>query len=537
MKRTIALIVSLSVVLLSGCARTSPVVQTNPQGEPAAAPTSGLTGVGGLSPIGAPTTPAIEPTAAPTNPAQTFTVQRGTIENVLSFSGQVAPLKANVSFGLDGVLESINVQLGQSIQQGDLLAALDLGELNSQLREARLSYAQDQQALNRSAETGRLTVQQAMLDVEDARQALEKLKAPATPVEIAAARTAVREAQANLDKVRNDSSQAKNTAKLDMDTAVGNLQTLQKQYGLAVNRMEKAKSAELKQELTQQIKDLEPQLIEAEAVVAQAVIDYDTARNNEVAAVQDAEAKLDLEQTKLETLLRGPDQFEIATLEREVRRAEVAAAKVRIDSTPDPSLSRAVESSRLAIQELEGQIKVYSLYAPFAGEVASITASAGTTVQRGDPVLTLVDRSRLEIIADSGTLEGRSDGAAPRLTSGQPVEISFSRYPGEVFAGTITQLPNDALQDAASANYHISFDAQGRSLDPGDLADLRISLSRKYDTLWLPPQAVRFNGDQAFVVVRDGDKEKRVDLLIGLVTSDKIEILGGLKENDVVIGL
>ena len=39
-----------------------------------------------------------------------------------------------------------------------------------------------------------------------------------------------------------------------------------------------------------------------------------------------------------------------------------------------------------------------------------------------------------------------------------------------------------------------------------------------------------------FVVVREGDRERRVTVKTGIETEDKIEILEGLKEGDVIVG-
>ncbi|NTU78075.1 MAG: HlyD family efflux transporter periplasmic adaptor subunit [Chloroflexales bacterium] len=530
MKRALMLAVGLCGVLLASCAKTTPVVETTPQEVPTQAPTSSLPAMGSMAPTS-------EPTAGPAaEPAQTYTVQRATIEDALSFGGQVAPVQSSISFNLDGVIAKIYVQPGQTIQKGDLVAELEVSDLAAQLRDARLSYEQNQRSLGQASQATQLAIKQAELDLEDARQALEELKAPASPVKVAEAQTAVRAAQASLDTVRNNASQLKNSARANLDQSVGELQAIQEQYGLTVNLLARTRDAQAKSDLSDKIKELETQMAKAEAAMGQAQIAYDTARNNEVAAVKDAEAKLDLAKAQLDALLHGPDQFQIATQERVVRRAEIAVAKAQLDSTPDPTLTRAVEASRLQIQELEKAIAANQLYAPFGGEIAAIAASSGTPVQGGTPVVTLVDRSRIEILADSTTLDIGSRKTPPQLSVGQPVEIAFSRHPGKVLSGTITLAPNDQNPDSTDKNYHVGFDAQGLSLDMGDLADLRVSLGRKYDALWLPPEAVRFSGDRATVMVSVDGKDKQIDVLTGIVTADKIEILSGLKENDVVIG-
>jgi hypothetical protein len=39
-----------------------------------------------------------------------------------------------------------------------------------------------------------------------------------------------------------------------------------------------------------------------------------------------------------------------------------------------------------------------------------------------------------------------------------------------------------------------------------------------------------------FVVVKDGDRQRRQDVRVGIVSLERIEILEGLKEGDIVVG-
>ena len=54
--------------------------------------------------------------------------------------------------------------------------------------------------------------------------------------------------------------------------------------------------------------------------------------------------------------------------------------------------------------------------------------------------------------------------------------------------------------------------------------------------LWLPPEAIRSFEGRRFVVVREGERERRVTIRTGIETDEKIEILEGLEAGDVVVG-
>jgi multidrug efflux pump subunit AcrA (membrane-fusion protein) len=99
-------------------------------------------------------------------------------------------------------------------------------------------------------------------------------------------------------------------------------------------------------------------------------------------------------------------------------------------------------------------------------------------------------------------------------------------------------------QGAVSANaevkgddaVHITFDPGKLETDIGDLAQVTVTLQRKDNVLWLPPQAVRTFQGRRFVVVEDGGRQKRVDIKLGIQGPDRVEIAEGLKPGDKVLG-
>jgi len=521
MKRATALSICLAVLLLASCAKNKPDIVSTPV--PVAA-TDTLSG-------------ASDPTATATPlPGITYTVQRATLDDLLTFKAKIAPAQYQLSFSLDGVMKVIFVKPGQVIAEGDLVAQLDLGDLERQLNEAQLAIQQSQQVIDRATQAGVLEVQKAQLDLEAAQQDLAKTKAPPTAVLVVQAQVNVREAQSNLDTVRNNASQAKNQAKANMDKAVLDLQSFQKQYGEAVTQLKKAKGLAAK-DLETKIKTLQDQMRVAQNALDTAIITYDTARNNEGSAVSSAESKLDLARAQLNDLLKGPDKFVIADKERVVRVAELVVAQVRQRTTVDPTMIKTVESGKLQIKQLEDQITARQLYSPINGEVATINVNPGDPIQIGNPVLTLIDRTRLNLTASQADILASGRSTLPQLALGQVVEITFSRYQDKTFSGTISKVPviPTGGTTPTDTTYNMVFDAQGLSFDPGDQAEIKIKLGRKVDALYLPPQAVRTVRDRSSVTQRTGDQDKRVDVVIGITTPDKIEIISGLKEGDVVV--
>jgi multidrug efflux pump subunit AcrA (membrane-fusion protein) len=464
---------------------------------------------------------------------QTYTVQRGTVVDEIKLSGQVAPVQQSLAFAQEGVLEVLYVQPGAAVEQGQLLAELDIGELEEQLRQAQVVYEQDQLALERSVEAARLNVERARLDLQAAEAEVERLQSPASGAELTAAQLALRQAQAQLELTRNNASAEKNRAKEARDSALGDLVVAQQQFDEARRLFERRQGSD---EASRDYDAAGERLRRAEGAVKLAQIAYDTALGNEVAQVQSAEAVVDSARATLDRLLSGPDTHELADARRAVERARVALREAEQATQPAPQLTMAVATSESQLRRLQAQIDARRLYAPFAGVVGAVAANPGFPVRIASPVITIVDPSSTEILASSAAQRESARIDAERLTVGQEVTVSFSRYSGRTFSGTITQVPNRQTDGGLSnLSYHIGFDAPGAELDIGDSAELLVTLGRKYNTLWLPPQAVRLT-DSPFVLVRDGERERRVNVQVGIVSAERVEILAGLSENDGVLG-
>lgn len=495
------------------------------------APTT-LPGIGGMPTTVLPTIAAAAPTSVTERERATYTVQRGEVIDQVILSGQVVPVQQALTFMEDGIIKSIPIERGAKVKRGDLLAELDLGDLTNQLQQARAIYEQDRLALDQATQAGQIEVRQAQVDLDEAKARLEELGQPATPEKLAAARAKLEQAQAALETVRNDASAEKNQAQRELDTAVKGLTLAQERYAIAFDKYQ-ATGDDQEREMLDRARD---DLRLAEDAVNKARIAYDTARGNEVAAVKSATADVSVAQAELNLLQRGPDKFRVAEMQRQVDRAAIALDAARQRAAPDPELAKRVAAGEADLQRVEQQIDARRLYAPFDGEISMIEARAGVAVRANSPVMVIVDPAKYEVMAE---LEQNADQPAnPRLVVGQKVQLSFPRHSGTIFEGVVTRQPGRSSDGSAGIDsaYYVSYNPQGAAFDIGDMADVSVLLGRAENVLWLPTQAVRFNRDRPFVMVMDGDSERKVDITIGLQTPERIEIVSGLEEQAEVLG-
>ena len=100
----------------------------------------------------------------------------------------------------------------------------------------------------------------------------------------------------------------------------------------------------------------------------------------------------------------------------------------------------------------------------------------------------------------------------------------------------VSEMAKGKTLEEADKMTHLSFEPGDLALNAGDLVKVNVVIERKDDVLWLPPAAIRTFSGRNFVVVQDGDVQRRVDVTIGIQSTDRVEIKEGLEEGQIVVG-
>ena len=110
--------------------------------------------------------------------AQVAVAKRGTIAQVLTLAGQFQPYQVvDVHPKVSGYMERINVDIGDIVHEGEVLAVLDVPELNAQLQQTIFEVQQSQQEIARAQNEINRT---EALDVALHKEAVRLQKAAAT---------------------------------------------------------------------------------------------------------------------------------------------------------------------------------------------------------------------------------------------------------------------------------------------------------------------------------------------------------------------
>jgi hypothetical protein len=224
----------------------------------------------------------------------------------------------------------------------------------------------------------------------------------------------------------------------------------------------------------------------------------------------------------------GASTFDIQIQEKQVELAQMDLNEVLIKNGIDPA-STIVDNS----EESANQARVFS---PVDGVIIS-GVNPGRAVTSTTVAFTIGDGSQSEILATVDP--GKQNETLKDMFEGMPVTVTPNSKPNLQWAGKVRQLPSPyGTGSAEDTNIYIVLDQipSAGDLKPGGTVTVLVQLANKTGLLWLPPAAIRTVGGRTFVIVNGTNGPKRIDIEVGLQTADKVEILSGLDEGQVVIG-
>jgi RND family efflux transporter MFP subunit len=420
-------------------------------------------------------TPTFWPTAVvPEKPI--YVVERSTVVDSLTFTGRVAPLReAELYFRSDGRVLDVYVARGDTVQAGQRLAELDVAALYRQVARAELNLESVQTDLVSAEIELAYNLDRAQLNLEMERLALNKLKNYDTSADLA-------------------------VVQAELEQATVNLQRAQANYDVV------AHAADI---------TMRP---EAEAL-QQATLAY-------------ARAKAAYDQAVRQSAQRT---YDIQTQEKRVALTQLEVEKLK--AGVDPRLEQAVTKAELELEDLQAQITDTLILAPFDGAISALSTAAGKAVAGFEPVMVIADPSELQVSAELSADDMR------KLSEGQDATLVPIEYPGQELPGTIRSLPYPYGSGGSSTGLdeedrmtHLTVDLRYLDVEPGDLVRITVILERKDGVLWLPPAAIRTFEGRKFVLVQEGAGQRQVDVTLGIESDNRIEIVAGLEEGDVVIG-
>lgn len=245
--------------------------------------------------------------------------------------------------------------------------------------------------------------------------------------------------------------------------------------------------------------------------------------------IRRAQINLEIAQLTLEQYqTQGRPEYEIRIQELQVELAQMELDEVLVQLGIDPDSP--------VLDELDAQVAQARAFSPAEGTIIS-NVSVGRNVTQSTPAFVLGDPNQVEVIAELDSSKG--DEEVREMFEGMPVVVTLDAKADTKLTGTIRQLPSPyGTGESEDRLIHVVLDAppSANTYQTGDKVTVTVLLASKQDTLWLPPDAIRQAGGRTFVIIHSESGPNRVDIEIGLQTRDRVEIISGLTEGQVVLG-
>ncbi len=193
------------------------------------------------------------------------------------------------------------------------------------------------------------------------------------------------------------------------------------------------------------------------------------------------------------------------------------------------ALQARIRAAEAALRLAQTQLQNAVITAPMTGIVSHRHVDLGAYITDNTAITTLVDMQTVKIKVP---ISERDIGS---IQSGLKAHVRVDTYAGDVFPGVITRLSPTIDPTNRSADVDIVIDNADLRLKPGMFAKVTLILRQRDDTLLVPRQAVRSQGEVTSVFVVKGGVAHRHEVTIGLQNGSQIEILDRLDAGATIV--
>jgi RND family efflux transporter MFP subunit len=251
--------------------------------------------------------------------------------------------------------------------------------------------------------------------------------------------------------------------------------------------------------------------IEAEGVRSQAA----GARANVAAA----EANLAVAEKQRDAAKRLYEAGATSAIEAQTAEARYEAVAAQVAAARAQAAAAGEDAARTVIT------------APLSGRVSERQVEPGEAVRTGDPILSIVNTSELE-------LAGRIPvDQAATVRVGQPVTFTLDAYPGREFRGTVARVDPAADPQTRQVGVYVRLPNPDGEIIAGQFARGRVTGRRISDVVVVPATAVEGTGGEAAVYAIENGRLARRPVTVGARDDARgtVAITSGLRPGERIL--
>ena len=400
--------------------------------------------------------------------------QEEAVETLLVSGRVIGEGAVQLSFERPGRINELNIQEGDQVSTGDLIARQD-----------------DSQAQNQ--------VRQSENQLDSARLALERLQ------------------NREMEQARENLTQAEKRA-----------ETAESAYEIAVEDLleparEKVEEAEEDEQDARQNFDQKRELFDSDEIerdeLDEAFLEWEKAID-----------ELELAREELQQAERETDNL---TRERDIALSQKRSAASALSALENEELRQArlnEEQVRSQLDQSRLELEQTELKAPFGGVITSIVANKGQFVSTGQEIGTIIPATASTVI--EALVDEEFAGA---VAVGQEVLVSSSAFPDQLFQGKVDRLASSVDPDRGTFPVRFRLDSFEPDLLPDLAVSAEIITGRIADSLALEQVYTFRENDRIYIFVENDGLAKKQEIEVKKLGSGLLLVREGLQPGDKVL--
>jgi len=458
---------------------------------------------------------------------QTEALALGDLTATVGASGVVrANQTANLAWQTTGTVGKVNVQEGEQVTTGQVLAELEQTSLPQSVILARADLVNAKKALDDLLDS-KLQQATALQAMEQAQQALEDARDPdqaraRAGEALATAQKAVENAERVFRSSQSPASQSYiDEAQANVTLTKDELDRARDRYLPYASRPEDnltrarlltvyAAAQQKYDAALRQLNSLQGTASATDQAVAEA--------NLAKARAQFAQAQREWERVK-----DGPSPADISLFEAQLEDAQ--REWERLKDGPDPDDIAAAEARLAAAQATLDQAW---LVAPFDGTITQVENKVGDQVSPASPAFRLDDLSSLLVDVQVSEVD------INRIQPGQDVRVVFDAIPDREYFGEVKEVSLVGASNQGVVDFTVTVELidTDQAVKPGMTGAVNIVVDQLTGVPLVPNRAVRLlEGTRVVYVLKDG-RPQPVEIVIGASS----ETMSQLLESDLDLG-
>ncbi len=446
------------------------------------------------------------------------------VVDIVEVTGQVESSKdADLSFDKSGIVNKINVKVGDSVKVGQVIAGLSGGDAYASVREAEAGV---QAAL--------ATLAQLKSGASDAEISLKNQNLQNAKSDLLNAETQTEDTLVNLKNKLSDIIDYKLSSVFYKDYS---------QYRLTFNSCDQSIQSQLETEranfLNINIENLTKAKQEVDKMNAfigtlQRLLSLpcaisDTTLSDKRATVSSIKTDISLMYSEISSRNNA-----VSVARNAVSRAEKdLAVSLNPDKNKIANQEAFVNQAYARLSQAKAQAGKNVLIAPFSGKISEVNIELGELASQSKYAFKLIADSSYQIKSKISEID------IAKIKIGNIATVTLDAYPNVEFSAVVTSVDPSSKNDSGVPRYGVILtfvNADSRIL-PGMTSNAKIITQVKEGALTIPASYVEIKSGGGIVRVKiSEDKEEERIVKLGIRSEDgRVEILEGLTEKDILI--